>query len=143
MGPGEGVELVIITTGELIDDKGTLGNIRMDHSSGPFDPSVVYRVLSNNDGVRVRPNAKTGVDTYRMYFNFTTPDHRFRSNFGLVYEDGDDVGGLRAFILYRDKRMPRSDFKAKRAEYRARHNVKVLRVADPDNPGKSLVGRLD
>jgi len=143
MGPGEGVELIIITTGELIDDDGTLGNVRMDHSSGPFDPSVEYRVLSTDDGVRVRPNAKTGIDTYRMYFNFTTPNHRFRSNVGILYEEGEDIGGLRAFILYRDKRMTRDDFKAKRAEFRARHNVKVLRVVDPDKPGTSLVTRLD
>lgn len=143
MGPGEGIELIIKTTGELIDDAGTLGNIRMDHSSGPFDPTVVYRVMSENDGVRVRPNEKTGIDTYRMYFNFTTPNHRFRSNFGLIYDEADDVGGLRAFILYRDKRMERSDFTAKRAELRARHNVKVISTADPDNPGMSLVRRLD
>ena len=143
MGPGEGVELIIITTGELIDDQGTLGKIRMDHSSGPFDPTVVYRVLSDDDGVRVRPNAETGIDTYRMYFNFTTPNHRFRSNVGLLYEEGQDIGGLRAFILYRDKRMKGDDFEAKRAEFRTRHNVKVLRVVDPDNPGKPLVTRLD
>lgn len=143
MGPGEGVELIIKTKGELVDGKGTLGNVRMDHSSGPFDPSVEYRVLSDDDGVRVRPNAKTGVDTYRMYFNFTTPNHRFRSNVGLLYEDGQDIGGLRAFILYRDKRIEQADFNAMRAEFRARHNVKVLRVVDPDNPGKSLVTRLD
>lgn len=143
MGPGEGIELIIKTTGELIDDAGTLGNMRMDHSSGPFDPTVVYRVMSENDGVRVRPNAETGIDTYRMYFNFTTPNHRFRSNFGLIYDEADDVGGLRAFILYRDKRMERSDFAAKRAEFRHRHNVKVISVADPDNPGKSKVTRLD
>ncbi|MBT6959845.1 MAG: hypothetical protein HOA00_01755, partial [Rhodospirillaceae bacterium] len=102
-----------------------------------------YRVLSTDDGVRVRPNAKTGIDTYRMYFNFTTPNHRFRSNVGILYEEGEDIGGLRAFILYRDKRMTRDDFKAKRAEFRARHNVKVLRVVDPDKPGTSLVTRLD
>lgn len=143
MAEGEGIELIITTEGELIDDAGTLGNIRMDHSSGPFDPTVTYNVLSDNDGVRVRPNAKTGIDTYRMYFNFTTPNHRFRSNFGIVYADTEDVGALRAFILYRDKRIERSDFKAKRAEFRARHNVTVMSVADPDNPGQSLVTRLD
>lgn len=143
MGPGEGIELIIITTGELIDENGTLGNIRMNHSSGPFDPTVAYHVLSDNDGVRRRPNAETGIDTYRMYFNFTTPNHRFRSNFGLIYNEDEDIGGLRAFILYRDKRMERSDFKAKRAELRQRHNVKVISIADPDNPGKSKVSRLD
>ncbi|MDG2244228.1 MAG: hypothetical protein P8L66_12125 [Rhodospirillaceae bacterium] len=143
MGPGEGVELIIKTTGELIDDKGTLGKVRMDHSSGPYDPAVTYNVLSDNDGVRIRPNAETGIDTYRMYFNFTTPNHRFRSNLGLLYEDGQDIGGFRAFILYRDKRITDDDFAEKRAEYRARHNVKFLRVVDPDTPGKSLVTRLD
>jgi hypothetical protein len=143
MAEGEGIELIIITEGELIDDQGTLGNIGTDHAGGPSDPAVVYTVLGDNDGVRLKPNPKTGVDSYRMYFNFTTPNHRFRSNFGIVYDEAEDVGALRAFILYRDKRIERSDFKAKRAEFRERHNVKVVSVADPDNPGQSLVTRLD
>lgn len=143
MADGEGIELIIITTGNLIDDKGTLGNIQTDHAGGPSDPAVVYKVQSNNDGVRLKPNPKAGIDTYRMYFNFTTPNHRFRSNFGIIYDEDKDVGGLRAFILYRDKRIERSDFNAMRAEFRARHNVKVISVADPDNPGQSLVTRLD
>lgn len=143
MAEGEGIELIVVTTGDLIDDQGTLGNIQTDHAGGPSDPAVVYNILGDNDGVRLKPNPKTGVDSYRMYFNFTTPNHRFRSNFGLVYDEAEDVGALRAFILYRDKRMKRSDFKAKRAEFRERHNVKVISVADPDNPGQSLVTRLD
>lgn len=143
MGPDEGIELIITTTGELIDGAGTLGNIRMDHSSGPFDPTVVYKVLGDQDGVRVRPSAETGIDTYRMYFNFTTPTRRFRSNFGLIYGQGEDDGGLRAFILYRDKRIDESEFAAKRAEFRERRNVQVISVADPDNPGTSKVTRLD
>ncbi len=143
MAEGEGIELVVVTTGELIDDAGTLGNIKSDHAGAPEDPSVVYSILSDNDGVRLKPNPKTGVDTYRMYFNFTTPNHRFRQNFGIIYDEDDDVGGLRAFILYRDKRIERADFKTKRAEFIARHNVKVISVADPDKPGQSLVSRLD
>lgn len=143
MAEGEGIELIITTEGELVDDKGTLGNLRMDHSSGPPDPTVTYNVLSDNDGVRVRPNAETGIDTYRMYFNFTTPNHRFRSNFGIVYDEAEDVGALRAFILYRDKRIERSEFEAKRAEFRERNNVKVISIADPNNPGQSLVTRLE
>jgi hypothetical protein len=143
MGPDEGIELIITRTGELLDAAGTLGNIRADHSSGPFNPESVYRVLSADDGVRVTPNPETGVDYYRMYFNFTTPDHRFRSNFGLVYDSADDVGALRAFILYRDKRVDEAGFAAKRAEFRARNNVKVISIADPDNPGESRLSRLD
>lgn len=143
MAEDEGIELIIVTTGELVDEDGTLGKIRMDHSSGAYDPSVVYKVLGDDDGVRVRPNAKTGVDTYRMYFNFTTPNHRFRQNFGIIYDEDEDFGGLRAFILYRDKRIERSDFKAQQAEYRARHNVKVISTADPNQPGQSWVRRLD
>ncbi|MDE0799676.1 MAG: hypothetical protein OSB02_02925 [Rhodospirillaceae bacterium] len=143
MAEGEGIELIIITEGELIDDEGTLGNIQTDHAGGPNDPAVVYNVLSDNDGVRLKPDPKTGVDAYRMYFNFTTPKHRFRSNFGIVYDEAEDVGALRAFILYRDKRMEGSDFKAKRAAFREHNNVKVISVADPGNPGQSLVTRLD
>ncbi|MFT7289252.1 MAG: hypothetical protein ACI87W_003381 [Halieaceae bacterium] len=143
MGPDEGIELIITTTGELMDHAGTLGNIRADHSSGPFNPHRVYRVLGADDGVRAAPNPQTGVDSYRMYFNFTTPNHRFRSNFGLVYDTADDVGALRAFILYRDKRIDEAGFAAKRAEFRTRNNVKLISVVDPDNPGKSKLSRLE
>lgn len=143
MAEGEGIELIVVTTGDLIDDQGTLGSIQTDHAGGPSDPAVVYNILGDNDGVRLKPNPKTGIDTYRMYFNFTTPNHRFRSNFGIVYDEAEDVGALRAFILYRDKRIDRSAFKAKRAEFRERNNVKVISVADPDNPGQSLVTRLE
>lgn len=141
--PGEGVEVVVTTTGELIDDSGSLGNIFMDHSASSSGPNVVYRMLSDNDGVRLNTNPDTGVDAYRMYFTFTTADRRLRSNVGLYSKADEDLGSLRAFILYRDRRIAPSTFEARRAALRKKHNVKVLSVADPDNPGQSLVNRLD
>jgi hypothetical protein len=140
--PGEGIEIVVTTTGELIDDSGSLGKIFMDHSASSSGPNVVYRMLGENDGVRLNTNPKTGVDTYRMYFNFVTSERRLRSNVGL-YSEGEDMGGLRAFILYRDRRISSSAFETRRAALRKTHNVKMLSVADPDNPGQSLVTRLD
>ena len=104
-GSAEGVELVVNTTGELLDASGTLGAIRVDPQVASSGPNVFYRVLGENDGVRVNTNPETGVDTYRMYFNFTTPDRRYRSNFGLLSEDNESAGGLRAFILYRGRRI--------------------------------------
>ena len=140
--PGEGIEVVVTTTGELLDNSGSLGKIFIDHSASSSGPHVVYRMLGNNDGVRLNTNPKTGVDTYRMYFNFVTPDRRLRSNVGL-HSEGEEIGGLRAFILYRDHRIDASAFEARRAALRQTHNVKMLSVADPDNPGQSQVTRLD
>lgn len=143
MGPGEGVELVVNTTAELIDDKGTLGNIIIDHAGSSQGPNAAYRVMSNNDAVRINTNPETGVDNYRMYFNFTTPDRRYRSNFGLLGSDETNLGGLRAFILYRDKRINAADFESRRQALRQRYNVKVISVADPDPERRSIVSRLD
>ena len=140
---GEGIELVVTTTGELIDDSGALGSILIDHSASSSGPNVVYRMLGDNDGVRLNTNPETGVDSYRMYFNFITPDRRLRSNVGL-HSDGDEkLGSLRAFILYRDHRIDPTTFEARRAALRKTHNVKVISLADPDNPGQSRVARLD
>ena len=141
--PGEGVELVVVTTGELIDDAGSLGSIRMDHTALSSGPNVVYRVLSNNDGVRLNTNPDTGVDTYRMYFNFITPDRRLRSNVGLYSKADEKLGGLRAFILYRDHRIQPATFAARRAALRQLHNVTVINESDPEVPGQSLARRLD
>jgi hypothetical protein len=141
--PGEGIELVVKTTGELIDGAGTLGNIWTDHSVGSSDPNVVYRILSRNDGVRVKTNTDTGVDNYRMYFNFITPDSRLRSNVGIHSAAEDNLGHLRAFILYRDLRVDPTVFEARRAALRKRHNVRVISVANPDGSGRSLVTRLE
>ncbi len=143
MKPGEGVELIVNTTAELMDHEGSLGNIVIDHAGSSRGPNAVYRMLGDNDGVRLNTNPKTGVDNYRMYFNFTTPDRRFRSNFGLLGDDEQNLGGLRAFILYRDHRIDQSDFETRRAALREKHNVKVISVADPDPTRRSLVARLD
>ncbi len=140
--PGEGIEVVVETTGELIDAAGSLGNIFMDHSASSGGPNVVYRMLGDHDGVRLNTNPKTGVDVYRMYFSFVTPDRRLRSNVGL-HSEGDARGSLRAFILYRDRRIEPSAFEARRAALRKAHNVRMISVADPNNPGQSLVTRLD
>ena len=140
--PGEGIELVVITTGELIDDKGTLGNIRVDHTFMSSGPGIAYHVLSNNDAVRINTNSETGVDTYRYYINIVTPDRRYRSNFGLISDGEQNVGGLRAFILYRDRRIDAAVFDARRKALREKNAVAVTSVADPHNPGRSLVTRL-
>ncbi len=143
MAPGEGVELVVKTTAVLIDDRGTLGNIVIDHAGSSQGPNAVYLMLGRNDGVRLNTNPDTGVDNYRMYFNFTTSDRRFRTNFGLLGDDEKNLGGLRAFILYRDHRIDPAAFEVRRAALRKKYNVKVISVANPDQTPRSLVSRLD
>ncbi|MDG2318658.1 MAG: hypothetical protein P8L79_00205 [Rhodospirillaceae bacterium] len=143
MQPGEGIELVVTTTGKLIDDAGTLGNIYIDHAGSSGGPNVAYHMLGENDAVRTNTIPETGVDNYRMYFNFTTPDRRFRSNFGLLGNDKENLGGLRAFILYRDHRIDSANFENRRAAIREQHKVKVISRAHTDGTRQSMVTRLD
>ncbi len=140
--PGEGIEVVVTTTGQLIDDDGTLGMIRGDHLEAAMNPENQYRLLSDNDAVRLKPNGETGVDAYRMYFTFVTANRRLRSNVA-IHSEGEHIGGLRAFILYRGQRIDPSAFDGRRAALRKEHNVKLLSIADPENPGQSRVTRLD
>jgi len=143
MGPGEGIEVIVKYTGKLIDDAGTVGMVRADHTGRSWPSDVTYHMLSRNDAVRINTNKLTKLDSYRFYINVVTPDRRYRSNFGLISDGEENLGGLRAFILYRDRRIDSSTFDTRRSALRQKHVVKVLSVADPDNQGRSLVARLD
>jgi len=143
MGPGEGIEVIVKYTGQLIDDAGTVGMVSADHTARSWPSDVTYHMLSNNDAVRVNTNNATKLDSYRFYITVVNPNRRYRSNFGLISEGEENLGGLRAFILYRDRRIDSSTFEVRRSALRAKHVVKVLSVADPDKPGFSLVARLD
>jgi len=144
MNPGEGVELVVVYTGELLDDSGTLGKTVADHAGPSSGSGVAYTLLSDVDAVRTNRYKDTEFDSYRMYFTFTSPDHRYRSNFGLHYDSDDhESGSLRAFILYRDRRIEESDFEKRRKALRKKYNVKVISTSDPQKKRRSLVRRLD
>jgi hypothetical protein len=140
---GEGIETVSVLIGELVDDKGTV------KLAG--DDGTAMQVLSADTGVRVTPNGKTAVDTYRMFVFAPTPDKRYRSNFGIVSDTegagaanaapGAKFGDLRGFSLFREDRISAAEFEKWRAEFRARNAVKA--VVEPGKDGKPTVRRID
>lgn len=124
----EGVEAVTVLTGELIDDQGT---VRLEGRGGDE-----MQLLTPDTAVRVTPNDKTGVDTYRMYIFLPTPEKRYRSNFGLVSDTtgsgaanaapGAKMGDLRGFSLFREDRISDNEVEKWRAEFRTRNKVKAV-----------------
>ncbi|MSO99024.1 MAG: hypothetical protein EXR11_12540 [Rhodospirillaceae bacterium] len=124
----EGIETVSVTTGELIDDKGTVKLIS--------EPGTIIQVLNSDTGVRVTSNTKTNVDTYRMFIFAPTPDKRYRSNFGIVSDKAGSgaanatedakLGDLRGYSLFREDRIAASEFETWRAEFRMRNKVKAI-----------------
>lgn len=124
----EGVETITVLTGELIDDKGT---VRLTG-----EEVTEIRLLTDDTGVRVTPNHKTGTDTYRMFIFLPTPEKRYRSNFGLVSDTTGagaanaaadaKLGDLRGFSLFREDRIQASEADKWRAEFRARNKVKAV-----------------
>jgi hypothetical protein len=100
--------------------------------------------------VRVTPNAKTNVDTYRMYIALPVPDKRYRTNFGLVSDTAGagaanaapdaKLGDLRGFSLFREDRIAPAEAENWRARFRAKNKVAAIVEAGAD--GKPAVRRL-
>lgn len=141
---GEGIEVIVSYSGKLIDDKGTMGNTHADHVGVSSGDGIKYKLLSDKDSLRANRKAETIFDSYRLYTTFTSPNHKFRSNFGLYYETKDkDPGSMRAFILSQDHRIGNNDFEERRNYLRNKYNIKVVSSADPKNIGQSYVYRLE
>jgi hypothetical protein len=140
---GEGIEVVSVMSGELIDNRGT---VQLAGGDG-----TIVQVLSPDTGVRVTPNAATGVDTYRMFIFAPASDKRYRSNFGIVSDrtgagaanaaPDAKLGDLRGFSLFREDRIAAADVDRWRAEFQARNQVKAIVEAGAD--GTPNVRRLD
>lgn len=124
----EGVEVVTVSTGTLIDDAGT---VRLDDGEG-----TEIRVLTPDTAVRVTPNPRTQVDTYRMYIMLPVPDKRYRTNFGIV---SDTTGGgaanaapdakfgdLRGFSVFREDRITDGNWQSWRDQFRAKNKVAAV-----------------
>jgi len=134
----EGVEVVTVSTGTLVDDAGT---VKLDDGEG-----TEIRILTADTAVRVTPNPKTSVDTYRMYIVLPVPDKRYRTNFGIVSDTigsgaanaapDAKFGDLRGFSLFREDRIADGDWQKWRGEFRVKN--KVAAVSE-----KGVVTRLD
>jgi hypothetical protein len=149
LGPDEGIETVTVVVGTLADAVGTVRQTGLTPSASA-DDGTYLAVLNADTGVRVTPNAKTGVDTYRMLIFAPTPDKRYRANFGLVSDrtgpgaanalPGAKPGDLRGFSLFREDRIAAGEVDDWRARFRARNKVAAVVEAGPD--GTPRVRRL-
>jgi hypothetical protein len=138
---GEGVELIQVYTGSLTDDAGTVDLPPGSGRASANGAGATYKVLSDTDAVRLRVDPDKGTESYRYYVTLVGDGHRYKSNLGLLYE-GDNVSGLRAFILYREHRMDGAAFEARRAALRAKYNVTVLNEPDADAPDGWTISRI-
>ncbi|MDX2225051.1 MAG: hypothetical protein SFV21_20005 [Rhodospirillaceae bacterium] len=146
----EGVETVTVTTGEMIDDAGT---VRIaSAASGPGgEGTTEIRVLSADTAVRVTHNAATGFDSYRMFITLPAPNKRHVANYGLVSDTKGPgaanaapdarMGDLRGFSLFRGDRIAADEAESWRATFRARNLVKA--VIEPGPDGKPAGRRID
>ena len=140
---GEGIEVIVNYSGQLINDMGSMGFTKADHGGVSSGDRTLYKLLSEKDSLRVNRKKDTRIDSYRLYTTFTSPNHRLRSNFGFYYKDNDnDPGSMRAFILSQDHRIKKEDFEARRLFLRKKYNIKNLSYSDPKNQGESIVERL-
>ncbi len=153
---GEGVETVTVLGGELVDDVGTVRILSMLPAMSAVatesreDEQTIVRVLGPDTGVRVTPNPRTGVDTYRMFIFVPAPDRRFRSNFGIVSDGtgpgaanalpGAVPGDLRGYSLFREARIAPGEFEQWRRDFRERNAVSA--IVEPDAAGRPAVRRL-
>jgi hypothetical protein len=153
---GEGVETVTVTTGDSIDDTGTVRvqqtlPVASGEAAGSrAEDQTSIQVLGPDAAVRVTPNGSTGIDTYRMYIFSPTPERRYRSNFGIVSDrsgpgaanalPGAAPGDLRGYSLFRESRMAPAEFERWRAEFRTLNAVSA--VVQSDAAGRARVSRL-
>lgn len=124
----EGVEAVTVLTGQLIDDAGT---VAIEDGEG-----TEVRILTPDTAVRVTPNAKTNVDTYRMYIVMPVPDKRYRTNLGLVSDTTGSgaanaapdakFGDLRGYSVFREDRIQAAEADAWRATFRTKNKVAAV-----------------
>lgn len=132
---GEGIEAVTVTTGELVDDQGTVQITRMQ----PPLPGVsltTIGILDNTTGARVTRDPESGMDAYRMLISLPTRDKRYIANYGLVSRTGE----LRGFSIFRGTRIAASEAAEWREKYRSLNNVAAVITAGED--GKPVVQRL-
>ena len=162
-GPGEGVEFIVNTFGRADGDAGDMVVTRIDHGFD-FEGQERARVISDTVVLYDYYAADTGILQHLQMVNMGAKGQRIRSAQGfdphrwlrdpVSGEDRIDpatgqkqpnprFGKVRGLSLYRETRMDRADFAAVRAEFRSRHNVKVLVFAGDTPDAPSRIQRLD
>ncbi|MCB2108969.1 MAG: hypothetical protein KDE14_14765, partial [Rhodobacteraceae bacterium] len=146
----EGIETVTVTTGELVDEAGTV-RILKTVPDVPGSAMTQIRILNSDTAERITNDPLSGFDSYRMFITMPAPDKRYVANFGLVSATigpgaanagpGAAMGDLRGFSLFRGEKIAAEDADKWRQEFRARN--KVAAVVEVDADGKRVVRRLD
>jgi len=89
----EGVEVVTVMTGTLVDGAGT---VRLSAIGPAMGPVTELRPLSPDTALRATSDATTGLDSYRMFITLPTPERRYILNLGLVSSDSGPAGSSEA-----------------------------------------------
>jgi hypothetical protein len=144
----EGVELVSVITGELIDAEGTVRMTAIAPSFGEQPPTEI-RLLSPDTALRATGDETTGLDSYRMFITLPTPDRRHILNLGLVSSDSGPgaanaapdarPGDLRGFSIFRGRRIEAGDADTWRSHFRELHRVGA--IVQADKAGAPVVSR--
>lgn len=146
----EGIETVTVTTGELVDEAGTVRFLKVVPDA-PGAEATQIRLLTPDTAVRVTTDPLSGFDTYRMFITLPAPDRRYIANFGLFSTAPDTasrnagsepaVGDLRGFSLFRGRRIAAGEAEKWRQEFRVRNRVAAVVEAGMD--GAAVIRRLD
>ena len=139
----EGIEAITVTTGELVDDRGTV-HITGSRPALPGTSTTVIRVLDNRTAARITADPETGLDAYQMLITLPTPDRRYVANYGLVSAAAGTgparAGDLRGFSLFRGRRIAADEAFVWRERFREKNRVAAITEAG-DN-GAPVVRRL-
>lgn len=135
----EGVELVTVMTGTLIDAGGTVRLTTITPRMGA-EPVTELRPLAPDTALRATVDDTTGLDSYRMFITLPTPERRYILNLGLVSSDSGagsanaapdaERGDLRGFSIFQGRRIEAEEAETWRARFRERHRVGAVVQAD-------------
>lgn len=144
----EGVELVTVMTGTLIDEAGTVRLTATEPRMGA-EPVTQLRLLAPDTALRATGDDTTGLDSYRMFITLPTPQRRYILNLGLVSADSGpgaanaaphaEPGDLRGFAIFQGRRIEAEDAETWRARFRELHRVGA--IVQADETGAPVVSR--
>jgi hypothetical protein len=133
----EGVELVTVMTGTLVDGAGT---VRLSAIGPAMGQVTELRPLSPDTALRATREAATGLDSYRMFITLPTPERRYLLNLGLVSSNSGpgaanaapdaEPGDLRGFSIFQGRRIEAGEAETARARFRELHSVGAIVQAD-------------
>ncbi len=137
IGPDQGIEVVTVMKGVLLDDAGTvrISSVSPDYGSSAL---TTIEILNRDTAVRTTKDSVGSTDSYRMLITMPTATKRYVANFGLIADPktvgavATELGDLRGFSLFRGSRIDEKDFKRVRAALRQSNHVTAIVRGDSE-----------